>query len=54
MRVGEHVPITSEQNGKQLGVLDNQLVFIERTKLSLQQIDCLNMTPSVCKIAAVL
>jgi hypothetical protein len=36
MRVGEHVPISSEQNGQQLGMLDDNLVFIERCKLSLQ------------------
>jgi hypothetical protein len=54
MRIGEHVPVTSEQNGQSIGVLDDKLVFVERCKLSLQQIDCLNSTSSVCKIAAVL
>lgn len=35
-------------------MMGDSLVFIERCKLSLQQIDCLNSTSSVCKISAVL
>lgn len=35
-------------------MMGESLVFIERCKLSLQQIDCLNSTSSVCKISAVL
>lgn len=54
MRVGEHVQISGEVNGLQVAHLDGKLVFIERCKLSLQQIDCLNMMPTICKIVAVL
>lgn len=54
MRVGEHVQTTGTLNGLELGNLDGKLVIVERCKLSLQQIDCLNCSSSVCKIEAVL
>jgi hypothetical protein len=50
MRVGEHVQTTEAVNGLELGSLDGKFVIVERCKLSLQQIDCLNCSSSVCKI----
>jgi hypothetical protein len=54
MMVGDHFQITGQSNGLDLAYLDNKLVIVERCRLSLQQIDCLNCSSGVCKIQAVI
>ena len=52
--VDQNVDIIANNGGQELGILNDQFVYIEQCTLSLQQIDCLNMTTSVCKIVGVL